>query len=182
MAYSRYKRIIRIDPEDRGVSSIIGTILMISITVIITIAIGVIAESYVKNLPPPPPRVTLIITNNTVNSGGLNHYHYNITFRTVSSPLRIYIIKLQFQGPNGYIDVNLIPCKTNTIFNQSGLLLEYRDINLYTNFSKATNINTSLDIEVKSQGNASEFFYNVNVIDTSINAVIGSGYPERNIP
>ena len=76
--------IIRKGDEDRAVSSIIGTILMISITVVIIATVAIEAESYIKNLPPPPPSVSLIILNESKPSGP---YYYNITFRSVSIPL-----------------------------------------------------------------------------------------------
>ena len=177
MARSYNKLIIRKDSEDRAVSSIIGTILMISITVVIIATVAIEAESYIKNLPPPPPSVSLIILNESQPTG----YYYNITFRSVSNPLNLYDIELQIQGPNGYSDVQL---RSNVVeYNESGFNLQYRNVNLYSNFAHFTLLNTSLEIEFKSLNNASSFFiYNINVIDTAINKVIGSGYPERTLP
>ncbi len=178
MSRSYNKLIIRKGDEDHAVSSIIGTILMISITVVIIATVAIEAESYIKNLPPPPPSVSLIILN---ESGPSGPYYYNITFRSVSSPLNLYDIALQVQGPKGYSDIQL---RSNIVeYNESGFNIRYRNIDLYSNYPSFTLLNTSLEIEFKSVNDASGFFiYNINVIDTAINKVIGSGYPVRTLP
>ncbi|MHB1493052.1 MAG: type IV pilin [Thermoplasmataceae archaeon] len=176
MSHSFRRAIIRRDGDEKSVSSIIGTILMISITVVLIATVAVYAESYIQNLPPPPPSVTLIVMNESTPSG----YYYNITFRTVSSPINLYDIELQFNGPSGYSNIPLRSGVSN--FTEGGFTIQYRNNNLFTTFTDFTKINTSLDIEFKSTNNASSyFFYNVNVIDMAINKVIGSGYPQRTV-
>ncbi|MCL4348117.1 MAG: hypothetical protein M1159_03350, partial [Candidatus Thermoplasmatota archaeon] len=88
---------------------------------------------------------------------------------------------LQVQGPKGYSDIQL---RSNIVeYNESGFNIRYRNIDLYSNYPSFTLLNTSLEIEFKSVNDASGFFiYNINVIDTAINKVIGSGYPVRTLP
>ncbi|PYB68266.1 type IV pilin [Thermoplasma sp. Kam2015] len=109
-----YECIMRFDRQDKAVSPIIATILLIAITIVLAATLYSLLGGYVSLISAPTPQASMTITNQTQQNS--NDGVYTIYISGVNQNISLSKVTLEFQSSNG--NVTEIPLTQGTIETQ----------------------------------------------------------------
>lgn len=149
---------------DDGVSELVGTILLIAITVVLMATLGLFL---ITNLPSGNPvRAQMEISSKEVSDGGLNEYL--ILIDEVTERIKLDQIEIDMVLHNYSLPV-IVGFNGATNYSQYPIMLKVINTGIYDQ-STITLANTSTGFQVYTPENISLAY--VSVIDKNINSVI----------
>lgn len=158
---------------DNAVSPVIGTVLLIAITVTLVASVYTIVGSYFNGLPSPSPTVSLKVVNSTAESGSLINGSYTLSVTYISNNVSTGNVQIQVAMNNSQLyefmlsSVVQAPGGTYTIFNgTSG--------NITAKYSGATGFLTSSSVITIGEANNTAYINRISIIDASTDSSMGS--------
>ncbi|KAA8923101.1 MAG: type IV pilin [Thermoplasma sp.] len=109
-----YECIMKFSRQDKAVSPIIATILLIAITIVLAATLYSLLGGYVSLISAPTPQASMTITNQTQQSS--NDGVYTIYIGGVNQNVSLAKVTLEFQSSDGNITV--VPLTQGTIQTQ----------------------------------------------------------------
>ncbi len=159
--------------KDQAVSPIIGTVLLIAITVTLAASLFTVLGSYFSNLPQASPSASLKIVNSTVQKNSAVNGSYILSVTSISNNISLDHVKVEvtMNSTEVYVfplySVENTPGGSYTIFNgTSG--------NMTAKYSGTQGYLTSSSSIAFTETNCSSFIEMVSIIDTTTDSSMGS--------
>lgn len=159
--------------KDRAVSPVIGTVLLIAITVTLVASLFTVLGSYFSELPQASPTVSLNVVNSTTQKNSLINGTYTLSITSVSNNISLDHVKVEItmNSSDVYVfplfSLESAPGGAYSIFNGSSG-------NLTVDYSGTSNYLTSSSIITFHEFNSTSFIDRISVIDASTDSSMGS--------
>lgn len=159
--------------NDKAVSPIIGTVLLIAITVTLAASVYTVLGSYFGGLPHPSPTASIKVVNNSSQKNSLINGSYTLSVTYVSNNVSIDDVKVQVtMGNTGVYSFSLLsveqaPGGAMTVFNGTAG-------NLTVQYSGASGFLTSSSSIIFTESNGQSYISRISLIDVSTDSSMGS--------
>ena len=172
------KIVIRDDEKkDKAVSAIIGTILIVAITVVLAATLYAVLGGFSGLIGKPTPTASMTVSSSSVGASGET---YTLTFASVSSNLSLSntALKVSYDGitvtwgyssGSTYVGYNLSSTSTSSATPPAAGF--YATVNAGATGGYLTYLTT---ITIKTTGSATPPLTSVSLIDTSSSGVVAS--------
>lgn len=159
--------------KDSAVSPIIGTVLLIAITVTLVASLFTVLGSYFNGLPQASPTASLNVVNSTTQKNSFINGFYTLSVTSVSNNISLSHVKVQIimNNTDEYVFplylLQSSPGGIYTVFNgTSG--------NLTAQYSGTAGYLTSSSSITFTELNSTSFIDRISIIDTSSDSSMGS--------
>lgn len=154
--------------KDKGVSELIGTLLLIAITVILMTSLGLFLFQNVPTGQASVPRVTIDVTRDQLNYSG----EYLIIVKSVTSEIPIRDISLDFTiSPDSF--PTIINLNSGNIYHSYPVLMKIQSVGLNGGSNAIKSFNATIQIKLYIPDNMNLTY--VSIIDQSSDSIIGEG-------
>lgn len=160
------------DKADKAVSPVIGTVLLIAITVTLVASVYTVLGGYFNGLPQPSPTVSLSVVNSTSQKGGLINGTYTLSVNYISNNVSTDHVKVQISMNNTNV-YEFMLSNPETQAGQKYTIFNGTSGNLTVSYSGSGNSLTSSSIMVFTEANSTTFIYRISLIDTSTDSSMG---------
>lgn len=158
---------------DKSVSPIIGTVLLVAITVTLVASMYTILGGYFNGLPQPTPTASLRVVNGTVTSNGLVNGSYSLYVTYVSNNISTQQVSVEMTMNNGSVfviqlgSVEFTPSGNFTVYNGTGGILT-------ANYTGTPGFLTSYSTITFDEHNNTGYLTRLDLIDTHSDSSLGS--------
>ncbi len=159
--------------NDIAVSPIIGTVLLVAITVTLVATMYTVLGGYFNGLPGPSPTASLTVVNETQSNGGLVNGSYSLSVTYISNNVSTQHVKLEVTLSNGTVYLFQLSSAEGTgpsnytLFSGQGGALT-------ANYTGTPGFLTSYSTITFNEHNATSYLVRIDMIDTTSDSSMGS--------
>lgn len=158
---------------DKAVSPIIGTVLLVAITVTLVASMYTILGGYFDGLPQPTPTASLKVVNGTATSNSLVNGSYSLYVTYVSNNISTQQVSVEITMSNGSVfiislgSVDQASSVNFTVYSGSGGMLT-------ANYTGTPSFLTSYSTITFDEYNNTGYLTRLDLIDTHSDSSLGS--------